>query len=127
MLLSGPDEKEPVGFATPGVRIELPLAPDTLLRLTDDKGEERVVEGSADEFADVNRRNWAQAGYEVLGPSRSALEAVAAELGKDATRKQSGYVFGGWLPGIPVKTKEREQVKVYKRATPASRDTDVKQ
>jgi hypothetical protein len=68
-----------------------------------------MVAGSAEEFADATRRIWKQAGYEVLGPNRSALEAVAAELGKDATRKQSGYVFGGWLPGMPVKKPKREQ------------------
>ena len=125
VLLSGPDVNEPVGFGTAGVRVEIPLAPDTLLRLTDEKGDEQIVAGAAEEFAEANRRIWKQAGYEVLGPNRKALEAVAAELGKDTTRRQSGYVFGGWLPGMPVRKSKREEAKVYEPATPVTRDDEA--
>jgi uncharacterized protein DUF4238 len=118
VLLQGPDPNEPVGFDTAGVRIEIPLAPDTLLRLTDEKGEERITEGPAEDFAEANRRIWRQAGYEVLAPTRKDLEVVAAELGDEAKRKQSGYVFGGWLPGLPVKKTKTETAKEYE-PTPA--------
>jgi hypothetical protein len=125
VLLSGPDPKEPVGFATPGVRIEIPLAPDTLLRLTEDLGDERIVEGSADDFAEASRRIWRQAGYEVLAPSRKALEAVADELGQDATRKQTDYVFGGWLPGLPVIKPKPEEAKFYEPTPAEAADFDA--
>jgi hypothetical protein len=125
VLLTGRDPAEPVGFATTGARIEIPLAPDTLLRLTDDKGDERIVEGAADDFAEANRRIWKQAGYEVLAPSRKALEAVAFELGKDATRKQSGYVFGGWLPGLPVKKPKLEEAKLNEPTPAEAADFDA--
>lgn len=119
VVLRGPDEKAPVGYATPGVRILLPLAPDTLLAVSDEKGDEEIRTAGEDEFRDVTFAVWRQASRYVFAPHRDELEAIAKELGERAREQAGRIVFGGWLPGDPVREKPAK-AQAEAKATPSN-------